>query len=219
MDIETLKREYLTNKKGVPTISKEFNTPVTTLYTLLRKHGIKRRPPSGKILKDYTGKQFGDWTVIKKHETKNATWVCKCSCGTCKPVKSGNFLSKGSTKCNNCKKTGCGEITGTRWSNIKNGGIQRNLEFTITVQYGWNLYLKQNKKCALTGEDIYFAPRKKSNPTRAASNASLDRINSNKGYISGNVQWVLKKINMMKQGNSQKEFISLCKLVTKHNEK
>ena len=92
------------------------------------------------------------------------------------------------------------------------------MEFSITVKYAWELYLKQHKKCALTGQNIYFAPRRKSNPTRTASNASLDRIDSTKGYISGNVQWVLKKINMMKQGNTQQEFISLCKLVAKYND-
>ena len=216
MDIEVLRHEYLINKKGVPTIAREFNYPQTTLYSMLRKYGIQRRGPAGKILVDYTDKQYGGWTVIKKHKIKRATWICRCVCGVEKPVKSSVFLKCG--KCNNCRKTGCGDITGTRWSNIKNGATQRSIEFSISVEYAWNLYVQQNKKCALTGELIYFAPRKKNNPTRTASNVSLDRIDSSKGYEVGNVQWVLKKINMMKQDDSQEEFISLCRLVTKYNE-
>jgi len=43
--------------------------------------------------------------------------------------------------------------------------------------------------------------------------ASLDRIDNNKGYIKGNVQWVLKDINKMKNIHTQDYFIELCKLV------
>ena len=216
MEIDLLKKEYLINKKGIPKIAEEYKCSSSYLYSLLRKHEVKRRGPAGRILIDYSGKQYGQWTVIQKHESKNSTWICKCSCGVEKPVKSSVFLKCG--KCNNCTKTGFGEITGTRWSNIKNGGIQRGLEFSITVKEAWELFLNQNRKCALTGKKIWFAARKKRNPTRSASNASLDRIDSNKGYVSGNIQWVLKSINMMKQGLDQQEFINLCKEVSKHNE-
>ena len=43
--------------------------------------------------------------------------------------------------------------------------------------------------------------------------ASLDRIDSSKGYVEGNVQWVHKMINMSKQQYSQEEFIDMCKAV------
>jgi hypothetical protein len=40
--------------------------------------------------------------------------------------------------------------------------------------------------------------------------ASLDRIDSSRGYIEGNVQWVHKMANMCKQHYSQKRFIDMC---------
>ena len=46
--------------------------------------------------------------------------------------------------------------------------------------------------------------------------ASLDRIDSTKGYVENNVQWTLKKINIMKNVFSQKEFIYLCNKVSKN---
>jgi hypothetical protein len=46
--------------------------------------------------------------------------------------------------------------------------------------------------------------------------ASVDRIDSSKGYIKGNVQWVHKTINKMKWGYSQGEFIEFCEAVVKH---
>jgi hypothetical protein len=45
----------------------------------------------------------------------------------------------------------------------------------------------------------------------------LDRVDSSKGYIEGNVQWVHKTINLMKQSFNQKEFIHFCKLVANNN--
>ena len=49
-----------------------------------------------------------------------------------------------------------------------------------------------------------------------ATTASLDRIDSKKGYTIDNVQWVYKKINMMKQNYDQKEFVNLCCLIAEN---
>lgn len=47
--------------------------------------------------------------------------------------------------------------------------------------------------------------------------ASLDRIDSSKGYIEGNVQWVHKRINKMKLDDSDTEFIEWCRLIADFN--
>ena len=46
---------------------------------------------------------------------------------------------------------------------------------------------------------------------------SIDRIDSNIGYELGNIQWVDKRINMMKGSLSNGEFINLCTLVADYN--
>ena len=46
--------------------------------------------------------------------------------------------------------------------------------------------------------------------------ASLDRIDSSKGYTKDNVQWVHKDINYIKRDLSDSEFITLCKKVATH---
>jgi hypothetical protein len=43
--------------------------------------------------------------------------------------------------------------------------------------------------------------------------ASLDRINSDLGYVYGNIQWIHKDINKMKNDYEQNYFILLCKKV------
>lgn len=48
--------------------------------------------------------------------------------------------------------------------------------------------------------------------------ASLDRIDSSKGYVIGNVQWVHKTINTMKMDLANSEFIKLCQMVAKNHD-
>jgi hypothetical protein len=57
---------------------------------------------------------------------------------------------------------------------------------------------------------------------KSAHTASLDRIDSNKDYVEGNIQWVHKHLNLMKNILSQEYFINLCNKVSnnfKQNEK
>jgi hypothetical protein len=88
-------------------------------------------------------------------------------------------------------------------------------EFSITIEYIWNLLIEQNYKCAITGEQLI--PPNKDNYGKI-NTASLDRIDSSKGYIKGNVQWIHKIINYMKSNYSQQDFIEWCRRVVKHNE-
>lgn len=111
---------------------------------------------------------------------------------------------------------GYGEISSDYWRIIRyhcKRGKNRIIPFEITIDYAWNLFLKQNRKCALTGIEIFFVGRSKTDSGKVRQTASLDRIDSKKGYQQGNVQWVHKDINNMKQEFDQKYFIEMCKKV------
>jgi hypothetical protein len=69
------------------------------------------------------------------------------------------------------------------------------------------------KKCALSGLELTFESDSKKSIDR---NASLDRIDSKKGYIKGNVQWVDKRLNVMKMDLSLDFFLNACKMVTEY---
>jgi len=47
--------------------------------------------------------------------------------------------------------------------------------------------------------------------------ASLDRINSVRGYEPDNVQWVHKTVNFMKQALSDKELLEWCQKIVDHS--
>jgi myo-inositol catabolism protein IolC len=75
----------------------------------------------------------------------------------------------------------------------------------------YDLYVKQDKKCALSGVKIYLPKN-----TCQSWTASVDRIDSSKGYIVGNLQWVHKDVNWMKNDFDQKHFINTCSLIAKN---
>lgn len=48
-------------------------------------------------------------------------------------------------------------------------------------------------------------------------NASLDRIDSTRGYVEGNLQWVDKVFQKMKRVMSDADFIHACRRVSAHH--
>ena len=69
------------------------------------------------------------------------------------------------------------------------------------------LYARQGGMCALTGWSIGWAA------VGPNHTASLDRIDSSRGYTKDNVQLVHKDINMMKQAFGQQYFVDACAAV------
>lgn len=101
---------------------------------------------------------------------------------------------------------GYNDISHTYWANLKHGAKTRKIIFELSIEYAWSLYILQQKKCYLSGIDIGFEASK-------SNTASLDRIDSNKGYIKGNVQWLHRDINFAKQSMTNIQFIEMCRRV------
>jgi hypothetical protein len=173
-----------------------------------------------------TNKRFGKLTVLGFHSVnkdRSALWLCKCDCGREKIVR-GTHLRRGTvqscccllknTGINNKNYKGIEEISGAYLYTILDSAKRRKISFNLTKEYLWDLFLRQNKKCILSGLEIEFSLDAKSSTNRTAS---LDRINNKKGYIEGNVQWVHKRINEMKWDKTDQEFIDLCKTVANYN--
>lgn len=116
---------------------------------------------------------------------------------------------------------GCGELSLTHWNNIKSCAKRRNLEFSITIEYAWSLFEKQCRLCKLTGIPLRLGYNESGNKIATRNHtevtASLDRIDSTRGYTEDNVQWVHKTVNIIKSAMPNDEFIQLCNLVARHN--
>jgi hypothetical protein len=180
-----------------------------------------------RVLIDLSNKTFGYWYVIDRNREaegktkyRSAIWNCRCTCcGIVKPIKSANLRKSRSISCRKCSKGYKKRhiLISSYWQEIKSHAVARNLEFAITKDYVWKLYIEQKMKCKLTSIPIYIAINNVDHIKHRKTTASLDRIDSNKGYIVGNVQWVTKPINRMKFNLPQDQFIELCKLVAKYN--
>lgn len=183
-------------------------------------------------LVDLTGKRFGKLVVQRKLQSRrdgSVLWECLCDCGNSRQVNTRHL----NRKKNNVRSCGCGmhakgddsphwrgvgEISADWWYSKIGREFQqksrKKIPVEIDMEYAWDLLLKQDRKCALTGLELTFG-----RPVSAGT-ASLDRIDNTKGYIPGNVQWVHKVINMMKRTYDQDYFIEMCALVTeKANER
>lgn len=171
--------------------------------------------------------RFGKLKVIEEHsKTRNGhiRYKCICDCGNIANILGTHLIQGNSKSCgcsvptgrNHKQWNGFGEISGGFWYDhiIKSSlgtKSRRAIEVLIDVEYGWNLFLKQDKKCALSGEILFFPKKHKDK----FWTASLDRIDSLKGYIEGNVQWVHKDINMMKRIYNNNYFIQTCIKIAK----
>ena len=86
----------------------------------------------------------------------------------------------------------------------------------------YELYKKQNGKCAYTGKQltaIRYAVRGNQHIINKW-NVSIDRIDSNKGYTKDNIQLVCAIVNRMKTDLSDTEFLTLCNdIVSANSEK
>jgi hypothetical protein len=94
---------------------------------------------------------------------------------------------------------------------FKTGAETRGIKWQIEVKDIWELYIKQGKICSLSGVPIGWEEIGRHHT------ASIDRIDSTKGYTLGNIQLVHKDINIMKSKYPQDYFISMCHLVAKSN--
>ncbi len=122
--------------------------------------------------------------------------------------------SKAMMGSNNSNWKGYKDLGGRYISKLKYSAKLRDYEWDIDIKYVWDLWIQQNKRCALTGIDLIL-PTKSIDMDTGNVTASLDRIDNDKGYIKNNVQWVHKRINLMKHSMSQKELLYWCELVTK----
>lgn len=162
------------------------------------------------------GDRFGNLVVLNVQKSKITV---QCSCGSeLHIIKRWDLLrpdKKIITGCNNCssrrRPQKVGKITKAFFGNIKKSAKYRNLEFNLTMEYLSEIYESQQEKCILSGLSISFGSNSRDNENKTAS---VDRIDSKRGYIIGNVQFVHKKVNFMKSDLDQNEFIEICKMIS-----
>lgn len=224
-DINTkiLINEYLNGKSTIE-LAKQFKCTPSLIQSRLKKSKIKLRDSKGYKSKtpNLINKKFGKLKVINRNKNPRKStavfWDCKCSCGNLHTVRTTTLLNGTSKQCTNCAhpKKGYKDIPNILWKSIINGAKQRGLEFKITIEDAYKLYIKQNKRCSLTNLELNMAKNQAEHLMYKTTTASLDRIDSSKGYIKNNIQWIHKDVNLMKYKFNQDYFIKICSLIYKN---
>jgi len=177
------------------------------------------------------GSYVGNWLVVSDRYKKDNGRLyyndCVCVCGTKRSIQHSQLthsLSK-SCGCNNPTRfRGVveGDLSLSYFNHCKMSAKKRQIPFDdgVDMKYLFELYQQQEGLCAYSKQPIVLNPRygsqhkSKNINTEAVQTASLDRINSKEGYVIGNVQWVHKNINLMKNTMSGEDFILWCKRVS-----
>ena len=97
------------------------------------------------------------------------------------------------------------------WQQARKGAVNRNIEFTITVEDILELWETQRGLCKLSKipMTITHGTNTSQNPTKV----SIDRIDSSIGYHIHNIQLITWQLNCGKSVWSNKQLIDLCKTV------
>lgn len=215
---EMLTQEYLVDKLNKREIARRHDVTLATVMAHMKKHDIENQPVWVFRGRDLTGKTFGRLTAIERmpvDKHHKSRWKCRCACGGTVTLNASSLVRQLTSSCgclrSEINRTGYKEISGSWWRRLTGSANQRGYEFDLTPEYIWSLYEEQNKACALTGLPISFCAD--SNQVRNMT-VSVDRIDSTKGYVRGNVQLLHKVVNMSKSWLNEGEYVAICNLVS-----
>lgn len=151
----------------------------------------------------------------------------KCSC--CKKIlPSKDFAKSKSTKshlqsyCKKCKAENhehwkenpefVDKIQPWHFNRIRSGAKSNGRQFKQTYE---EILALPSDVCNICGDKLRFVKSFHQAPEN--QNASLDRIDSSKGYIKGNLQWLCWSCNHHKNDTPHDDFIQMCRNVYWNN--
>lgn len=184
-----------------------------TTYELTSGHTRRCRKCKGIASRSFrVGDRVGQWVIIdyRRRDGKHMSdYLCRCDCGKTRWVTAAP-LSHGETKrCDDCRRDAIGRGRVSFWTKVLRGAASRGIPVNITAEYAFGLLKQQGNRCALTGVEIAVR-------YRSLTTASLDRIDSKRGYELDNIQWIHKDLNWMKRDLPQSRFIEWCRRVVRH---
>lgn len=172
---------------------------------------------------DYGGHYVGEVVngkTLTGYAGKNAhyhhLWMWECpKCGEERGPSTFAHLKRNSI-CNECRNVrennprwkGHEQLTGVFLGYYQASAAKRGLSWEVTPEYLWSVWEAQGGFCAYTGWSLVHG-----------ETASIDRIDSSKGYIEGNVHWVHRDVNWMKGAYSEEQFLMLCRAVADFTKK
>lgn len=151
-------------------------------------------------------------------------------CGTFKEkddfYKSNQKLNtyKLTYSCKDCSKKKIHEYRNTEsgfwvsmWNNLSSNAKNRGLELSINKEDIKDIWDEQKGLCAITKLPMEKVKAQRTTRSRFFNQfrASIDRIDSEKGYVKGNIRMVCAYVNVMKLDQTDEQLKFWCESILK----
>jgi hypothetical protein len=170
----------------------------------------------GACICDYCKKNFEKpLSEIKRNQKLNRQNFCSRTCSGMNNIK--NF-GDNKNKYDISKHAGRKKDKYTKFRYHFRNIRKRNKDIDVTIDDLKEQWEKQNGICVFSGIQLILSSHSKikKNPIYSAS---LDRIDSSKGYIKGNIQWISRAINFMKSDMSDEMVNELIEILVEHKKR
>ena len=224
LDVDYIKSNY--GKKPMHEIAKDLNATTDRIRRVLKMHGVAMLGKT-EMYKSINLLRFHFEDDLCNDYINGMTQTALCKKYKIGPEKvrilldrnnvnreigsgSGtkNAWSKGIRQPRNCNKGGTKDIHNALFHRWKSNAKSRNYPFTVTIETLQEMLEQQNFKCAYTNMDM-LCPKtynEKREMTSSPYLISLDRIDSELGYIEGNVHFVCVWTNKAKGSYAHETF-------------
>lgn len=152
-----------------------------------------------------------DGSEVRRNAKRGSGNYCQQSCSSKISVKK-LLASKNCGKGKNIGYVKTDKYTGLREHYRR--AKYRNQTFDITLDDLLEQWTKQNGLCPYSGIKLIHPIRIKDESLIFM--ASLDRIDSNLGYIKGNIQFISAAANLAKNNMTHEQMIDFCKLIASY---
>lgn len=122
--------------------------------------------------------------------------------------KNSKYLRHQCKVCANFKRRY--DLVANMLSNSKARAKRKGLEFDLDKEFLLKLRDEQQNRCALSGVLLDWDHTKSSKRKCPDNRASIDRIDSSKGYTRDNIQLLADMVNRVKNNYTQDAFINMC---------
>ena len=171
---------------------------------------------TGKVTCEHCGCEFDKvLSEIKRSEEKGRRHFCS---RVCVGKHSSNWYNPNANYYDISKHSGNVRDKYTKFRyhfrNIK----KRDKDVEITIDDMIDVWISQNGICPFTGVELTLNSYNKIVDSVLFA-ASLDRIDSSKGYIKNNIRWVSRGINLMKSNKTDDEVWEMCRMIYENYKK
>jgi len=211
----------------------EYMSLKSIIYKGYRFRGKNLPTPLNKKIcarADYTGKRFSRSVVVEclgNEENGYKWWGLQCDCGT-KFAARSRELAKGDTQSCGCLQRESASNNG-RSRRLEYGEASMNELFASYIKsaagrkHGWGLS-KEEFKNLVTGNCVYCGtpPNKERKPNKGVYGGfmytGIDRVDSNIGYVKGNVVSCCWDCNRAKGSLTVEEFFKWIKRIEEYRQ-